>query len=841
MSRSSRHQWLIDLALAALIVVATFPDVIFGGVTISMLDIYNLENPSHLYVADDPKSLDGSNGRRGRPTQSLYPERRNRQVHHGFTDHGGAARQSEPMHGFMRHTIANGESPYWNPYSGTGALGPETLVDIKFSPLTLLNSVAGGTITTYHIIVLSLYVICLFALIRTLRLYFDFGVVISLAVAVVYWLNGFNVAYLNSNVTQTLLYFPLLLFALCAFARKPTTLRWVVVVLANLPVMLTTFLPTTALVLISAYSIAAAFTFAEMGKSENKRWSQWLKIVTVQASAAVLAFLVLAFLYFPIIESFTVVDTLSVYTQRVFHPANLSNLLSFFTPKHFWESYNAIDAALWRGSAPVYIGNVVFHFGIAASVVAAHAFRRWESFHRPIVIILAVLFFGALLRIFDMPGISHVVEIIPILGSIGEQYVWMVVGLTFPLLFGYGFQALWYGKANGYGANGICIIIVALSIYLYQVLGFPEVEPWSFYLDGDTSRLYVFVLVFVTVSAMVLTVLARASFRYRRHLMGLLILVVFAELTFYMHHLRFLRKDIFAEPPKYASFLKDKIGNYRIANFGPHGLPPELGSAYQIQQIGSFNMNVLPWYNRFFDRMFFPDRSEKHGLFPSLHRKRPESPINETALDLLAVKYVIFPSWWRSQIKSYEGPNAKKVFETAGITVFENLDHYPRMFVAPVALDATLELDAVGMSPRNVVFSKDQELLTSARRLAIPGAPFESAAKAARESQAEITQYGHARVSARVRLTRPGVVVLMDAWHPNWSATLDGKPVHIGLVNESFRGIAVPAGEHEIVMKYIPASLPSALVVTGCAVIFLFGLGLFRRRVDPWVANLKND
>ena len=281
-----RKSWLVDLAAALLIVVTTFPDVIFGGATISMLDLYNIENPPYLHIADDPTSQDGSEGNWGRPTVSLYPERRKRQVIHGLNDHGGAVRQSEPMHGFMAHIFRNGESPYWNPYSATGSLGPETLVDIKFSPFTLLNALAGGTNKTFHAIILSLYVVCLFALIRTVRLYFGFGTVTAFAVAVVYFLGGYHVAYLNSNVTQTLLYFPVLLLALCWFASRPTMVRWLVAVAANIPVLLTTFLPTTVLVLLSAHAISAGFSMGPARQSEQGWMGRWSNIVALQLSSA---------------------------------------------------------------------------------------------------------------------------------------------------------------------------------------------------------------------------------------------------------------------------------------------------------------------------------------------------------------------------------------------------------------------------------------------------------------------------------------------------------------------------------------------------------------------------
>jgi uncharacterized membrane protein YfhO len=55
-------------------------------------------------------------------------------------------------------------------------------------------------------------------------------------------------------------------------------------------------------------------------------------------------------------------------------------------------------------------------------------------------------------------------------------------------------------------------------------------------------------------------------------------------------------------------------------------------------------------------------------------------------------------------------------------------------------------------------------------------------------------------------MQNPGLVVLTDTYYPGWKAYLDGKKVDIKLTDHAFRGIVVPAGTHEIVYKYDPAS-----------------------------------
>ena len=58
-----------------------------------------------------------------------------------------------------------------------------------------------------------------------------------------------------------------------------------------------------------------------------------------------------------------------------------------------------------------------------------------------------------------------------------------------------------------------------------------------------------------------------------------------------------------------------------------------------------------------------------------------------------------------------------------------------------------------------------------------------------------------------MEVPQAGIVVLSDSFARGWRASLDGVPCEILRVNGIFRGVAVPAGVHDIVFTYRPASL----------------------------------
>jgi uncharacterized membrane protein YfhO len=70
-----------------------------------------------------------------------------------------------------------------------------------------------------------------------------------------------------------------------------------------------------------------------------------------------------------------------------------------------------------------------------------------------------------------------------------------------------------------------------------------------------------------------------------------------------------------------------------------------------------------------------------------------------------------------------------------------------------------------------------------------------------------VEAYTPERVVLRTDLPGPGYLVLGDTWYTVWQATVDGVGAPILRANLLFRAVALPAGDHEVVFEYSPASL----------------------------------
>ncbi len=86
---------------------------------------------------------------------------------------------------------------------------------------------------------------------------------------------------------------------------------------------------------------------------------------------------------------------------------------------------------------------------------------------------------------------------------------------------------------------------------------------------------------------------------------------------------------------------------------------------------------------------------------------------------------------------------------------------------------------------------------------------------------AHIERYEPNRVAVRTRQDGDGFLVLLDAYFPGWTATVDGKPERILRANHFYRAVKLEAGEHVVEFSYVPAGFRAGLAVSGATAVLL--------------------
>ncbi len=91
---------------------------------------------------------------------------------------------------------------------------------------------------------------------------------------------------------------------------------------------------------------------------------------------------------------------------------------------------------------------------------------------------------------------------------------------------------------------------------------------------------------------------------------------------------------------------------------------------------------------------------------------------------------------------------------------------------------------------------------------------------------------------ATVQAARNSYLLYKTTWHPNWRAMVDGQPVKTVMLSPGFIGVPVPAGYHEVHLRYEPEMWRAVLAILGP----LIGVGLIfaeRRAFLPEPSTLR--
>jgi hypothetical protein len=777
------------LAIPLLAVCLVFPDVIFLGAS--------LRTTEQVY----------GNRIRSQPI-TFYPHYPHQTWNAGKWDYGGAFYQSEPMMEFMVRSLREAESPYWNPYSAAGSLGPETLVDNKFSAFTLAYALLGGGQKTYNIVLLFLYFLGAYCIHRLIRENLQLSFLASLAGVFFFLLNGFATANVGSNVTQSYLFVPMCLYTSLCLIEKPTALRISGVILSFAAFFSCTFIPTTFTGFMGMYAVILGYVFLLYQKAQMS--TGWLlRVLVIHAAGVFASLLLLAFMYFPIVENIHSTDTVNIYSGRIFQPLSWIVIPSVFSSSHFFESYDAIEKGVAAYAAQSKKIIIAYQLGTTALILALCAVNLKRRDLAPVVLICMAVTLIGFGRLFGIPGISSLISQIPVISfMIGSQYWWPMIVIPLIPLIAVGVDNLQKRFVIPFAPFLLLALLVGSLIGVGAVYGLHEPHLW--YKEWSIGLLLATVIV---------AVLATAATAYTSHpelrncVASALVILAFVELTMDSKTMRYAPDDPFTNPPPEITFIKKNIGHYRTLTMGyDFGVRHELGSVFGIQEATAINQGTLPHYMDYFHHMISLDKSQRvfYDYYPSLrsmHDTPEVNTLNWAAVDLLGIKYIIAPTSFTQYRQLFIDHGLVPVRDAGNVYVYQNPNVLPRAFT--VGLDLVPGKEAISLSP--AVLSN-----------------LESAA---------ITLYRNNDVILKGTANQPSLLVLTDNWHANWKAFVNNAQTDILRVNGTFRGVQVPAGDYEVRFYYQPRTLNVALLTSGSMIFFIIYLLIDYRRIDRFLAE----
>jgi hypothetical protein len=191
-----------------------------------------------------------------------------------------------------------------------------------------------------------------------------------------------------------------------------------------------------------------------------------------------------------------------------------------------------------------------------------------------------------------------------------------------------------------------------------------------------------------------------------------------------------------------------------------------------------------------------------------------ESGFDSPLLDLLNVRYVVLPAAPASdEVLPRYGRPLQLVYSDVSVRIFENPNAMSRARLVHAA-----SADSLGTT--------DVDLRTTAL-LEGRAPPLAQPQDAAAES-VRLVEYAPDHVRFAVRASAAALLVASEVAYPAWNTYVDGQRVETYVVDGALRGVAVPAGDHVVEMRFESFALQVGLLLTSAAGLLLLGLAILQ-------------
>lgn len=258
--------------------------------------------------------------------------------------------------------------------------------------------------------------------------------------------------------------------------------------------------------------------------------------------------------------------------------------------------------------------------------------------------------------------------------------------------------------------------------------------------------------------------------------------------------------------------LQDKSLDYRVLNLASNTFN-ENETSYYHKSIGGYHAAKLRRYQELIDAYISP---EMQKMMPAIAKAGGDmTKVNGDSLfpvlNMLNAKYFIVPLQ-ANQTVAIENPY-----------VYGNA-----WFVDKVTYvkNANEVLGALGK--------------LNLRHEAVADARFQSQLGESKNQDStsivKLTAYEPNQLTYDVRSATGGIVVFSEIFYPEWTATVDGKPVEIGRVDYVLRALNVDKGHHKVVLTFDPKSVKQTETVAylsyGVLLLVVLFAVYFKRKED---------
>ncbi|MDX6446409.1 MAG: hypothetical protein QOH71_3483 [Blastocatellia bacterium] len=781
---------LAAIGLLVLMVGAAFANVVFGGKSLIPSD-----NANPL----DWRLSDQNYGRGFVPLKEWTD--RNLVLAPNYRDPAASTLQMEPSREFLRRSLARGEFPFWDPYTGGGTPSFSTLIPAYLFPPSLAVVLLGNGSLANNVYILLL-ITCAGALTYFLLRHHGLSWPASMAGALAFMFSGAVIQTAPSGLGQPVVLFSLPLLVSARLFDRPGARRAAELALAFAFVALASFPP----ILMEVFGTCVVYLIVGLVLRPNRRGqvAGWFA-VGILASVAIAGIA-----YIPALPVISAAPHISAaYSTAAVGAIAPKMILQLLSPTILGGSAIYLNPGLYGEW-----GGYFFYTGVVALFLCGIGFVvRAEKGARVLKITAIVVAGLATAKIIGLPPVQWVTHL-PVLRNIHfAAYFGIAVAYAIAILAALGVDALaktrarvWQVAASG-AVLGVTLLVIRIQAGRVAV----QLNPGGWRWMHDY-----WVLVLFAIAAVTFAFLTIRSTRAGRTAIALMVLVLATEGLTNSIYPRQQRSNIWSHPPRYVEILTERNSGGRVLPMPNY--PANTGQPFGHPTLDSLTLFTSLRMFEFYQRYFSP----KVTYFLLGTRQIPP----ERILDVANIEYLAI---YGSDTLNHQEASARG-YETLYADDFVHLirrpttPHYWLTSDYRVGPTKQAVLEALETLPAGAVLLEEQPGFTS---------------RPQSSGQARVTHLGLNEVEIAVDSPGPALLVCSDSNMSGWIATVDEHPAPILAANYAFRAVEVPAGSHTVRLHYRPPGLYLGLLASGIGLLACLWT-IFRYRAVTNGSTLPN-
>ncbi len=274
-------------------------------------------------------------------------------------------------------------------------------------------------------------------------------------------------------------------------------------------------------------------------------------------------------------------------------------------------------------------------------------------------------------------------------------------------------------------------------------------------------------------------------------------------------------EEVFPETAS-VRFLRERAGRERFVGAGDL-LRPNVAMLFGLRDLRGYEDLVDQSFHRLYGETLAHLREGAWLGDPSLSREEGR------LLQLASVRFLLS----HVPLRCPPSLGCRRVSVTPGVLIYEIDGFLPRAYTVPRAR-VVVDLEGAREALLDPDFDPLREVVLVGARAGPAGTGHAAGSVAWRVDEPE-------DVALEVRRPSAGYLVLTDLHATEWVATVDGEPAALLRANGVFRAVPVPAGTHEVRLRYVPrlvyasAASSAAAGAAGLLLLALTGVRASRR------------